>query len=408
VDAPSLLARYENSLTYAPATISNYKLQVRLFLQWCEETDRDPLDLEDLDFFRYFEERLNSGLGPRSLDPVRSGLKSFYAWLVATGMLASNPVPARSVPQPPNALPATVSIDQLRSLWANAPSVEHKVLVGLVGICGLSPEETLTIDVPDCRVNGQAPAIRLEIQRRHGRSPLMPLSAEMRIAVADCINGRRRGPLLRRVDGQRLDRRTALRWVKATGRLSGLSPAPTARDLSFTLRALAIEHGFSYLSTVRAVGELNPTRSRRWWEHAPNDPERHAATRLANLVFNDPTTPSGAIEEAFRSHYESHLPDAFSVMAAASALERHLRQLAESRGVLPKTPADKMALAPWADLLRGRGVLTAHDQAAVKEVADHRSWAAHGWYERITPEIALRVLEDCRRLVSALPVHAAP
>lgn len=408
MDERSILARYENSLTYAPATVSMYTLQVRLFLRWCAATARDPLSVADVDILEHFAHRVDGGTSPRSLDSARSALKSFYGWLLSQGLVESSPVPNRAMPQPPNALPSTLTVAQLRSMWANAPSIEHQVLVGLLGIGGLAPEEAIAVDVPDCRVNEVSPEIRLEIQKRHGRSPVLPIGPDMREALVKCIGARTRGPLLRRADGSRLDRRTALRWVKSTGRRAGLEPPPSARDLASTLRALAVEHGFSYLGTVRAVGELNPSRSRRWWEHAQNDPEQHAATRLAHLVFNDPSTPAGAVEEACRSHFESHLPDAFSVMAAASALERHLRSVASARAIVPKTPLDKMALAPWADLLRGRGVLSAHEQSAIKAIAEHRSWAAHGWYERITPEIALRVMEDCRRLVAAVPHRADP
>lgn len=397
-----MLERYRHSLTYAESTVELYSLQVRLFLDWCEVTSRDPLSAEELDFIRYYEFRMTNGLSRRSLDTTISALKSFYRWLHLTGSIASMPHLGRAAPQLPNALPGTLSIEQMRAMWASAANDQQRLLVGLVGIYGLTADEALAIDVPDCRIDQHEATIRVDVQRRKGRSASLPIEGELRDVLVRCVADRSRGPLFAKPDGQRVSRRAALSWVKAIGNRAGIDPPPTLRDLSFTLRALAIAHGFSYVGTVRAIGEMSPTRSRRWWEQAPVGREHHGGLRLSHLLFADPSTAAGAIEEAYRSHYESHLPDAFAVMAAASALERHLRELAAAHGVEPKTPIERMALMPWADLLRGRGLLTPHDQAAVRAIADHRSWAAHGWYEQITPELAKRVLDECRRLVASL------
>ena len=66
--------------------------------------------------------------------------------------------------------------------------------------------------------------------------PLVPRTARM---IDLAVGERTRGPILRRASGERLDRRTAHRWVRSVGRRAGLGHVhPHMLRAAFIMAAL--------------------------------------------------------------------------------------------------------------------------------------------------------------------------
>ncbi|MGK2884991.1 MAG: tyrosine-type recombinase/integrase [Rhodococcus sp. (in: high G+C Gram-positive bacteria)] len=98
---------------------------------------------------------------------------------------------------------------------------DHAALAVLLGLDGLRVTEACEANVEDLGFErGHRTLKILGKGRKPATIPLVPRTAR---TIDLAVGERREGPILRRRDGQRLDRRTAHRWVKAIGGRAGLS-----------------------------------------------------------------------------------------------------------------------------------------------------------------------------------------
>lgn len=190
--------------------------------------------------------------------------------------------------------------------------------------------------------------------------------------------------------------------VATAGKRAGVPFRVTPKTLAYTLRTIAIAHGFSYLGVVRSVGELHPTKSRRWVANADLAISQHGSIRLGQLIFNDPQSPLGMLAAAETLLNETDLPPAIAVLVAGTALERRLRMLAGQNEVQFRKPEDERTLNTYSTQLLGRGLLTRATHKRIEMVGQHRNDAAHGWFERVNVTTARSTLSVCRTVLSEL------
>ena len=83
------------------------------------------------------------------------------------------------------------------------------------------------------------------------------------------------GPILRRCDGQRLDRRTAHRWVRSIGKRAGIGPVhPHMLRAAFIMTAL--DAGVPLRDVQLAARHADP-RTTTVYDRRRQDFDRHAA-----------------------------------------------------------------------------------------------------------------------------------
>jgi integrase len=109
----------------------------------------------------------------------------------------------------------------------------HHALAVLLGLNGLRVSEACETNVEDLAVERGHRTLRITGKgNKPATIPLVPRTAR----TIDLVVGERHdGPILRRRDGQRLDRRTAHRWVASIGKhvarqLDGTTCSPVAWD----------------------------------------------------------------------------------------------------------------------------------------------------------------------------------
>ena len=102
--------------------------------------------------------------------------------------------------------------------------------------------------------------------------PLVPRTAR----TVDLAVGKRcSGPILRRCDGQRLDRRTAHRWVRSIGKRAGIGPVhPHMLRAAFIMTAL--DAGVPLRDVQLAARHADP-RTTTVYDRRQQDFDRHAA-----------------------------------------------------------------------------------------------------------------------------------
>ncbi len=141
-------------------------------------------------------------------------------------------------------------MDELRRLWDVADSPIEKAVVGLLGINAMRVDEVADANVADLDTVDGMSVLHIKPRTSVNVRPYTVLSVQLREQIDLAVAGRRPGPLLVAADGARLDRRRILRITSRLGRKAGIPFPVTPMTLTFTLRAIAIDRGFSYVGVV--------------------------------------------------------------------------------------------------------------------------------------------------------------
>jgi integrase len=97
----------------------------------------------------------------------------------------------------------------------------HAALAVLLGLNGLRVSEACATNIEDLGLERGHRTLR--IVGKGNKPAVIPLVPRTARTIDLAIGERNQGPILRRSDGQRLDRRTAHRWVRSIGKRAGLT-----------------------------------------------------------------------------------------------------------------------------------------------------------------------------------------
>ena len=113
----------------------------------------------------------------------------------------------------------------------------HAALAVLLGLNGLRVSEACASDIEDLAFEHGHRTLR--IIGKGNKPATIPLAPRTSRTIDLAIGEQVEGPILRRRDGQRLDRRTAPRWVRSIGKRAGLSHVhPHMLRAAFIMAAL--------------------------------------------------------------------------------------------------------------------------------------------------------------------------
>lgn len=404
-DTPtSILGAYIASLRGASGTVTIRRLIATEFIEWCSQTGLHFPDVTSMDILE-FEQHLarNKRNKKTTISTKLRGLIHMYRWMIANDVVSTSPLERFVIPRVEVKPMATLSLEELRSLWTACPTPRHRAVVGLLGFMGLTVDDVCSADLSDIKPG--KPYARLALPPRSGaREEIQALiPAQLLDVILAMTSGRTTGPIVTTLDGGRLTRSACLSIVRIAARAAELGRPVSSKNLTYSLRALALQHGFSYLGTIAATGEIGASRGRRWVPTRQARPEQHAAIRLAHLLFDDPESPASMLFEAGVVLTESALPPAVAVMTAGAALERHLRSLARARGIQFAKPENQLQLSSYISRLVETRVVHKADHGLLTSVEHHRNDAAHGWFERVTIAEANEVLSRCLYILERYP-----
>jgi integrase/recombinase XerC len=150
----AFLQRLKTERRLSPHTVSAYQRDLNALLGFCER--ESVASLGALDSFvvrRFAAESHRRGLGARSVARRLSAVRTFLAYLVETGELASNPAVHVQAPRPSRRLPATLDADQVASLLAISGeellTLRDRAILELFYSSGLRLAELVGLDLTD-------------------------------------------------------------------------------------------------------------------------------------------------------------------------------------------------------------------------------------------------------------------
>lgn len=218
------------------------------------------------------------GLAASTIDRRLSTVCGFYRFAHIDGRIGSNPAQYVRRPQ---VHPTEARSDLGVFLFAaERYDHQHAALAVLLGLNGLRVSEACATNVADLGLERGHRTLR--IVRRGNKPATIPLVPRTARTVDLAVGERHEGPILRRRDSQRLDRRTAHRWVRSIGTRAGLGSVPPHMLRAAFIMA-ALDAGVP-LRDVQIVARHADPRTTTIYDRRRQNFDRHAAYVVVAFV----------------------------------------------------------------------------------------------------------------------------
>jgi site-specific recombinase XerD len=214
--AAAFLARYSGR------TLDAYRHDLRRYFQWAASRQVVVLGATRAHVELYRCAMEAEGLAASTIDRRLSTVCGFYRFAHIDGRVASNPAQYVRRPKVPASDARGMDRGELGTFLFTAERFDraHAALAVLLGLNGLRVSEACGANVEDLGVQRGHRTLRiLGKGNKPATIPLVPRTAR---TIDLAVGEHHEGPILRRRDGQRLDRRTAHRWVRSIGQRAGL------------------------------------------------------------------------------------------------------------------------------------------------------------------------------------------
>jgi integrase len=157
---------------------------------------------------------------------------------------------------------------------------DHAALAVLLGLNGLRVSEACATNVEDLGFERGHRTLR--ILGKGNKPAMIPLVPRTARTIDLAVGERCQGPILRQQDNQRLDRRTAHRWVRSIGKRAGLGIVhPHMLRAAFIMAAL--DAGVPLRDVQLAARHADP-RTTTIYDRRRQNFDRHAAYVVVAFV----------------------------------------------------------------------------------------------------------------------------
>lgn len=210
--AVAFLARYNGR------TLDAYRYDLRTFFQWAVEVGLTVLEATRPHIELYRTAMEQKGLAPTTIDRRLSTVCGFYRFAHIDGRVNANPTQYVRRPKVHPSEGRGLDRRELGTFLFTAERFDkcHAALAVLLGLNGLRVSEACGTNIEDLAFAQGHRTLR--IMGKGSKPAVIPLVPRAARTIDLAIGERTEGPILRRKDGTRLDRRTAHRWVRSVGK----------------------------------------------------------------------------------------------------------------------------------------------------------------------------------------------
>jgi integrase/recombinase XerD len=265
---------------YSGRTLDAYRQDLRTLFQWAADIGLADATRPHIELYRATLEQ--RGLAASTIDRRLSTVCGFYRFAHIDGRVASNP--AQYVRRPKVYPTEGHGMDrgELGQFLFTAERFDraHAALAVLLGLNGLRVSEACAANIEDLGVERGHRTLR--IVGKGNKPAVIPLVPRTARTIDLAVGERSQGPILRRCDGQRLDRRTAHRWVRSIGKRAGLVAVhPHMLRAGFIMAAL--DAGVP-LRDVQTAARHSDPRTTTIYDRRRENFDRHAAYVVVAFV----------------------------------------------------------------------------------------------------------------------------
>ena len=230
-----------------------------------------------IELFRAWME--DRGLAASTIDRRLSTVCGFYRFAHIDGRIRSNPAQYVRRPEVHRRSGARSELGVFL-FTAEQYDRDHAALAVLLGLNGLRVSEACATNIEDLGIERGHRTLR--IVGKGNKRATVPLVPRIARTIDLAVGERHEGPILRRRDGQRLDRRTAHRWVHAVGKRAGLGAVhPHMLRAAFIMAAL--DAGVPLRDVQIAARHADP-RTTTIYDRRRQNFDRHAAYVVVAFV----------------------------------------------------------------------------------------------------------------------------
>ncbi len=282
--AAAYLARYSGR------TLETYRYDLRTFFQWCDDVGLAVLEAKRAHIELWRSAMEERGLAASTIDhrpstidhrPSTGGCRPSAASIALHTSTAGSHRTRRSTPAGPRSTQAKDVASLGRFLFtAERYDPDHAALAALLGLNGLRVSEACATNAEDLSFDrGHRTLLIIGKGNKPAVIPLVPRVAR---TIDLALGERCQGPILHRHDGQRLDRRTAHRWVRSIGKRAGLATVhPHMLRAAFIMAAL--DAGVPLRDVQIAARHADP-RTTTIYDRRRENFDRHAAYVVVAFV----------------------------------------------------------------------------------------------------------------------------
>ena len=274
--AAAFLARYSGR------TLESYRFDLRYFFQWAADHDLDVLAATRVDIELYRSSMEQRGLAASTVDRRLSTVCGYFKFAHIDGRITANPAQYVRRPKVQPLERHGMDRGELGRFLFTAEHYDHAhaALTVLLGLNGLRITEACDTNIEDLGFERGHRTMR--IVGKGNKPAMIPLVPRTARTVDLAIGERHEGPILLRRDGQRLDRRTAHRWIRSIGKRAGLGAVhPHMLRAAFIMAAL--DAGVPLRDVQLAARHADP-RTTTIYDHRRQNFDRHAAYVVVAFV----------------------------------------------------------------------------------------------------------------------------
>ena len=274
--AAAFLARYR------ARTLDAYRYDLRVFFQWAADHGLDVLAATRPEIELYVRTMEEQGLAATTIDRRLSTVCGMYRYAHIDGRISSNPAQYVHRPKVHESHARGLDRTELGTFLFTAERYDHAhaALAVLLGLNGLRVSEACSTNVEDLAFERGHRILRVVGKgNKPATIPLVPRTARtVDLAIGEHLEG----PILRRADGSRLDRRTAHRWVRSIAKRAWLGLVhPHMLRSAFIMAAL--EAGVPLRDVQIAARHADP-RTTVGYDHRRTNFDKHAAYVVVAFV----------------------------------------------------------------------------------------------------------------------------
>ncbi|HVA60497.1 MAG TPA: tyrosine-type recombinase/integrase [Mycobacteriales bacterium] len=267
---------------YREPTLTAYRLDMRVFVSWCDEVGLEPLQAGRPHVELYLRHLETQGYAAATIARRFGTVASFYRYAVIDGHLPANPADAVTRPKVTwegqrRTVLHPLEFAAVLSASRTAGPVEH-ALVALLGMLGLRVSEACAADISDIRY--EAGYEILHVLGKGAKPADIPLPISVLRAVHAAVAGRSHGPILTSRSGRRMDRAAATRALQRVAKAAGVHRPISPHGLRRTFCTTGLVAGVALRDMQYAMRHADPRTTLRY-DMAKANLDRHASHAVA-------------------------------------------------------------------------------------------------------------------------------